>query len=283
MFMNPSVFDYIDYRHYLTDLCESLRREDSSVSYRSFARMAGSSSPNFLQLIRDRKLNIGDEQLGQLMRALAMPRREQKYLQSMVAFDHAKNHKSKDALFRQMINTRQYSSIKQLHKEQYEFFSHWYIPVVRELITHPDYPDDPAWIADQIVPPVSPAKVKQSIALLEKLNMIKRCEPGGRWEQTEAVVSTRSEVLSLAVTNYHKEVIGFGRAALERFDSRERDIRGLTLGLTAEGYKEVKSRLEATWREILAYAETQQKAERIYQLNFQLFPLSKPRARRKRS
>ncbi len=281
--MIPSIYKYIDYRQYLLDLFEGLKSQDASISYRSFARMAGSSSPNFLQLIRDRKLNISDSQLESLMASLRMPRRERNYFKTIVAFDHAKTHQEKDALFRQILNTRQFASIKQLQKKHYDFFSHWYIPVIRELVTHSDYPGDPEWIAEQISPPVSPAKVKKGVELLKSLKMIAYNAESGRWEQTESVISTPSEVLSLAVTNYHKEVIGFGRDAIERFGAQERDIRGLTIGLTEDGYKEVKARLEAMWRELLDFAETQSGADRVYQVNFQLFPLSKKRKKRKRS
>ena len=65
--MKPIIFNYLDYRHYLSDLFESAKQEKAGFSYRELARIAGSSSPNFLQLIINRKLNIQ----GDAVRALS--------------------------------------------------------------------------------------------------------------------------------------------------------------------------------------------------------------------
>jgi uncharacterized protein (TIGR02147 family) len=88
------------------------------------------------------------------------------------------------------------------------------------------------------------------------------------------VVSTPSEVLSVAITTYHKDILTIAREAVERFKPEDRDIRSVTLGVSIEGYGEVKQRIGAFWKELLAFADTQKSVERIYQVNMQLFPLS---------
>ncbi len=278
----PSVFAYVDYRQYLADLFVALKQADPTVSYRAFARMAGSTSPNFLQLIRDRKLNIQSKGLRALARSLHLSRAEQAYLATVVAFDHAKTHSEKDRLFHRILGARQQGTTRQLDKKQYEYFSHWYIPVVRELVTSRGYTGDPGWIASQIVPAVSVAKVRKAIELLHSLGLIRRDEPGGHWKLTDRVVSTPSEVLSLAVTNYHHDVIALGGEAIERFGAAKRDIRAVTLGLSKDAYPEVKKRMEAFWRELLAYAATQESVDEVYQVNMQLFPLTRAKRMKRR-
>jgi uncharacterized protein (TIGR02147 family) len=272
--MRPTIYTYLDYRHYLADLFSSLKEEDASFSFRQFARLAGSSSPNFLQLISNRKLNIQPSGIHALSAAVKLTAKERTYLEYLVAFDHAKTHDEKDRYFRLILNTREYKEIQTLDRRQYELFSHWYIPVIRELATNPASKGDPAWIGGQIVPPVSPAKVKKGIAVLESLGLINRTGDD-TWVQTDRVVSTPSEVLSVAVATYHKSVIGLAEEAVERFDSDERDIRAVTLGVSKEGYAEIKKRMETFWKELLAYAGTQKSAERIYQVNMQVFPISR--------
>lgn len=272
--MHPNIYTYLDYRHYLGDLFLSLKEADPSFSFRSFARMAGSSSPNFLQLIRDRKLNIQQSGVRALSQTLRFSAKERRFLEYLTAFDHAKTHEEKDRCFRSIILAREYKHIRTLQRSQYELFSHWYVPVVRELVNDRRGGGDPAWIGKRIVPPVSPAKVKKAIGLLESLGLIRRSSSGA-WEQTDRTVSTPSEVLSLAVTTYHKNVIALAREALERFGSGERDFRSVTIGVPEEGYAEVKNRMEAFWKELLAFAGTQDRAGRVYQVNMQLFPLSR--------
>jgi uncharacterized protein (TIGR02147 family) len=265
----------------MVDAFSALRRDDPSYSFRAFARMAGSTSPNYLQLIRDRKLCIQPEAIGLLASSLRLKRNEEDYLATLVAFDHAKTHDEKDRYFRRILNNREYRVIKRLTKDQFDYFSHWYMPVVRELVIHPLYPDAPAWIAKRIVPTVTEAKVRKAIGLLDKLGLISRDAKVDRWIQTDRVVSTPAEVLSLAVTRYHRDMIGIAQQAVERFPSAQRDIRSVTLGLDTAGYREVKKRLQAFWKELLAFSSTQKAVETVYQINTQLFPLTRKERKRR--
>ena len=279
--MIPSIFPYLDYRQYLNDVFESFKGADRSFSFRKFARMAGSTSPNLLQLIYTRKLNISSAQVSKLATALKLNKKEEKYFETIVAFDHAKTHQEKDKYFQRVLLTREYLSIKTIEKKQYDYLSHWYNPVIRELVIHPGYPDDPAWIAERIIPAVTPGKVKKGIELLATLDIIRRSPDGKRWIQTNRTISTPSEVLSMAVVKYHQDIITLAREAVERFKSKERDIRSITLGVSKEGFPELKKRMESFWKEILAFADTNERTDQVMQVNLQLFPLSKRKEKKR--
>jgi uncharacterized protein (TIGR02147 family) len=276
--MNVNIYTYLDYRHYLADLFNEFKQENPTFSFRAFAKMAGSSSPNFLQLIQARKLNIQTAGIHALSQSLKLTRKERSYFEYMVEFDHAKTHEEKDRFFRLILLAKEYKQIQTLDKSQYELFSHWYIPIIRELIVDPDFNGDPERIGEWIIPAVSSAKVKKGIAVLSALGLIRRDE-NGMWVHTDKVVSTPSEVLSVAVATYHKSVLGLAHDSIERFTPEVRDIRSVTMGLSAEGYTEIKKRLESFWKELLAYAETQKNVDQVFQVNMQLFPLSKNRER----
>ncbi|MBD3421461.1 MAG: TIGR02147 family protein, partial [Chitinivibrionales bacterium] len=261
-----------DYRHYLADVFEELKEQNSKFSYRAFAKMAGSSSPNYLQLIRDRKLNISPAAVSHISNALHLKKKEAAYFNTIVAFDHAKKHEDKDAHFREILTSREYRNIKTLTREQYHYFTHWYIPVVRELVTHPAFDGTPRWIAERIIPAISESKASKAVSLLKKLKLIEHV--GNHYEQTDVVVSTPAEVLSVAVARYHKSLITLGKEAIERFGPHDRDIRGATLGITPHGYAAIKKRLESFWKELLSFAETQKDPQQVYQVNIQFFPLS---------
>ena len=269
-----NIFNFIDYRHYLIALYDDLKAADSTVSYRSFARMAGSSSPNFLQLIRDRKLNISPRSLALLAKSLKLSRKEEEYLEAIVSFDHAKTHQEKDKFLKRLLQLRGGNCAVELQREQYDFVSHWYIPVVRELLICRDYPDDPKWIAERIVPQVTVTQVKKAIILLQALGLVERSAPGEPWKQTSRTVTTPSEVLSVAATNYHLTTIDLGREAIERFKATERDIRSVTIGLPQQNIAEIKNRIETFWSELLSYANEQDNVEQVVQINIQMFPMS---------
>ncbi len=270
----PSVYRYLDYRRYFADTFEALRTENRRFSYRGFARLAGSTSPNFLQLILARKLNVGHSAVTALSAAFELSSKEEAYLETIVAFDHAKSHEEKDKYFRRILQTREYEGIQELRKRQYAYFSHWYVPVVRELVVLEEYSGDPEWIAERIIPEISPSKAHKAVELLQSLGLIKWDADRKRFTQVRKSVSTPSEVLSVAITKYHKDLIRLGRESIERFGPDERDIRSVTLGLSREGYEELKRRQEAFWKEILDFAQSREGTDRVYEMNMQLFPVT---------
>lgn len=273
-----NIYDYIDYRQYLVALYEYLHATDGSVSYRSFSRLAGSTSPNFLQLIRDRKLNIAPRSVSLLANTLKLNKKEEEYFEAIISFDHAKTHKEKDRYLRHVLQMRNNTATVELQKEQFDFVSRWYIPVVRELLICKEYTDDPQWIADRIVPRISLTQVKKAITLLENLGMITRNAAGQPWRQTSRTVSTPSEVLSVAATSYHLDAIGLGRDAIERFTAASRDIRAVTIGLPHSKIPEIKQRIEGFWNELLSFANDQHLVEEVVQVNIQMFPMSDTRS-----
>ncbi|HEX2959338.1 MAG TPA: TIGR02147 family protein [Chitinispirillaceae bacterium] len=270
-----SIYLYIDYRQYLSALYDDFKKNDSSFSFRSLARMAGSSSPNFFQQIRDRKLNISAHSLTMLAKALKLTSKEEEYLETIVAFDHAKTHDEKDKFFRRILQIRGQNNAVELQKEQYDFVSHWYIPVIRELLTCGNYNGDPQWVADRIVPQITLAQVKKGISLLQSLGLIIPEENGTKWRQTNRTISTPSEVLSVAAMNYHLDTIELGREALSRFNADQRDVRAITLGIPKSKISELKSRVESFWSDLLAFANESSEVEKVMQVNIQMFPMSK--------
>ncbi len=267
----PDIYKYIDYRLYLTDLYSWLTKEDG-VSYRAFARMAGSTSPNYLQLIRDRKIGIKPTAIDNLAKEVGLKKGEKTYFHVLNSFDQAKTHEERDRYFRDIIKRRQFHSIKPLSEEQYLFFSKWYIPIVRELVTHPGFNGDLAEIAKTIEPEISLPKVQKSVKILIELGLIKDIG-NGKWEMTDKVISTPAEVLSVALCNYHADVIKLAAKSIDHFSSSERDLRAVTIGLSEKGIKEVKERLQLFWQELLDYSAHEPSVDSVYQLNMQLFPV----------
>lgn len=271
----PKIFEYLDYRQFLVDVYSFLRSNNPRLSKREFARIANSTSPNFLQFIHERKLHLTNDSLNALSRYLCLSPKEKRYFESLVAFDHAKNHEEKNLYFQHIISSRDYGSFKQLQEDQYEYLAHWYMPVIRELVTCNLYPDKPIWIAEQIIPPISESVARKGILLLEKLGLIYREKTTNKWVQSEKIISTPSEVLSVAVVNYYKNLLALGKDAIERFDPSERDIRGVTVGISEETYLKLKSQMESFWQQVMATANEPQEVERVYHLGLLLFPLSK--------
>jgi uncharacterized protein (TIGR02147 family) len=261
----------------LKDAFEALKVKFPGLSFRAFAKKAGFSSPNFLQMVIQGKRNLSSTYTVAAARAFKLNKAETEFFQNLVGYGQARNADEKNLFYQKILRNKRYTTVKTLDKSQYDFFSHWYIPVVRELLVHKDFNGENAWIAERVFPRITVAQVESAKDLLKELGLIQWEEDAKRWTLTDHVITTASEATHLGMRNYHMSAIQLAHDSLRHFTAEQRDIRSVTIGLNESAYAEMKSRMEAFWKELLDFAGAQQDADAVYQVNLQLFPLTKER------
>ncbi|MFT5585992.1 MAG: hypothetical protein ACI9VR_003588, partial [Cognaticolwellia sp.] len=94
-------------------------------------------------------------------------------------------------------------------------------------------------------------------------------------------IATPPEVAWLVASNYHREMLGRATEALESVDAQQRHLLGLTVAVPESVLPMLKAELDAVQQRLLhlcdeaAVQDGESVAERVYQLNLQLIPLSK--------
>ncbi len=275
--MKPDLFTYLDYRAFLQDAFAALKRATPRLSYRIFAKKAGFSSPNFLQQVIQGKRTLSSTNAVTAAKAFKLNRQETDFFQSLVGYGQARSLDEKNLFYQKILKNKRYTAVKTLDKSQYEFFSHWYIPVVRELMTHPGFAGESGWIAERIFPRVTVSQVESAREVLLRLGLIRQNEADGKWSLVDPVISTEAETSTLAMRNYHMAAIQLAHDSLKTISQPERDVRSVTIGLSKNAFAELKVRLETVWKEVLDFAGTQTQADAVYQVNLQLFPLTRER------
>jgi uncharacterized protein (TIGR02147 family) len=207
--------------------------------------------------------------------AMQLSQKETDYFEALVGFNNSTSNGEKNRYFGEMVRLRGRSAVKFLDVKQYEYFSNWYNPVIREMIVNQGVGNDPDAISRKIVPTVSPAKVRKSIALLKELGIIFQDEQGN-WKATDTIISSEYEIESVALKNYHSAMLDLAKQAIEEFPSHQRELQGLTLSASAPLYARIKERTRIFTDEILAMiAAEKEKADVVFQLNIQQFPFTK--------
>jgi uncharacterized protein (TIGR02147 family) len=271
----PSVFDYLDFRAYLGDLFAFHKGQNDAFSHREFARRAGFAAPNFLQLVIGGQRNLTHKSSAQVAKGFGLKSRERDFFACLVQMNQAKTHTERNRHYQSMTSLRSPGSIKQLESASYDYFSHWYIPVIREVASWGDGRRSAAEIAALLNPPVTAKEAERALKVLTELQLLRQ-EADGRWVQSDAALTTGPEVRSLVVANYHRAMIRLGDEAIERHPSQERDISALTLGISRERLPELKQKIAAFRRELLELAARDEEPQQVVQINFQLFPLTNP-------
>lgn len=270
----PVIYDYLDYRQFLGDLIAFKKHQNKNFSYRFWARNCGFSSPNFIKLVVEGKRNLSPESIAKISDGFSLDSRECDFFENMVLMNQASSHRIKDRYYQKMMSARQYSRSHRIEKESYEYFSKWYYPAVREIIGLQNAGQSSEKIAAQLTPAITPREADKALKLLDSLSLIKKNEEDV-YVQSEKTLTTGPEVRSLVIANYHREMIRLAGESLERFSPDERNVTSLTLSVSHAKVKEIIDCVAELRQNLLRIASSDEDADQVIQVNFQIFPLSR--------
>lgn len=268
------IFEYRDYRVFLKEWYQQAKKSRGSYSYRLFAKKAGFQSSNFLMLVIQGKRNLTEESLTKFIIGLNLNKQEQEFFRNLVYFNQAKTHLAKDLYYKRLLQTKKYDQLKSIEKQQYEYFSTWYHPVVRELVVSKDFDGTPEWISHRLMPTVSPLQISKSIDLLESLGFIKKDEKK-HWKQSSSLISTGPELSSVTVHNYHKSLLDLSKVVMDFLSMEYRDVSAMTLGIRRDQLPQLRAKVRDFRQEILKMVSGETEPEEVVQLNIQFYPVTK--------
>ena len=271
---SPGVFQYTDYRRFLLDTVAFLRDEGRKFSYKTICAEVGIKSTGHFTLVLQGKANISIPLAMKFAQFLRLKKRESEYFQTLVLFNQAKKHADKREYFVKMLSFKE-SSIHLVSADQYEYYDKWYHAVIRALLEIVPVRDDCSEIAKMVDPPVSAEEARKSIDLMVDLHLVNRDERGN-FRPTEAIIDSGPAIGSLAVTNYAVNMLELGKQAFDRFPLDQRIFSWATLGVSEKGYEEVVRELREFRRKVYEIAKNDTGVNRIYQVNIQAFPVSRP-------
>jgi uncharacterized protein (TIGR02147 family) len=267
------VFQYLDYRAFLRDAYADLKARQEGFSYRAFSKRAGMSSPNFLKLVIDGKRNLTASSVERFAEALALSARESAFFRELVGFEQAATAAQKNEHYERIGRFRKHRAVRRLERDTFAYLSHWYYPAIRELVSCPSFREDPEWIAAQLRPAVPPSRVREAIDTLLEVGVLER-DADGKLVQGEPLLSTGPEVRSLAIGNFHRQMMERAADSIELIDREQREISGLTVALSRERFEMFKRKIHALRAELLELSADETEPTRIVQFNFQAFPLA---------
>ncbi len=270
----PDIYEHLSYRGYLKASYEAGKAHVKAFSFRYLARRAGFTSPSFIKLVMEGERNLSDRGVEQVAQAFGIKGDALEFFRALVAFDQASDAQAKNEAFEQIAASRRFRHARRLDVEMFEYLSRWYYPAIREMTARHDFREDAEWIARELYPPVKAAEVSRALEVLLGLGLVAHDE-GGRLQRSQTSVTTGHEVGSLAVGNFHRQMMTRAAASIEAFPSKDRDISALTVCIKREALPELKARIHAFREVLLHLCDAQQSPELVYQINLQMFPLNR--------
>jgi uncharacterized protein (TIGR02147 family) len=268
------LFSYTDYRKYLADFYGEHKKKTPSFSYSVLAQKAGFRTKTFLHKVIHGEKELPRQSVYAVAQAMGLKKRETEYFTELVNFNQARTTQEREFHFNQLQSFGKTSAGTILRQNQFDYFSEWYHAVLRELVTITDFGEDYTRLSRMLEPPITPTQARRGVQLLLDLGIIVKAEKG-LYKQTNKSITTGEHVANLAVHRFQKENMQLASESLDRFDKNDRDISSLTCSISQKGLEALKGELESCRKKMIAIIEKDEPVDRVYQLNFQLFPVSR--------
>ena len=264
--------EYTSYRIYIRDFYAE-RKERSGFTWRDFAKVAGYSSPVFLKLVCDGKANLSEAGIERVASAMGLVGVDLQYFRLLVAFDQEKSSAAKKKTFAEMRALANDNSFALVGEDQYDYYGSWLNPVLREMAPRLNGAT-PAQMAGELVFESAASNVKNSLKLLEKNGLLQKDEQGRYKQGNRSITTGNLDVTSLAIREMHRQMGELAVQSLDQVPVNERDVSGLTIGISENAFEKITKEIAEFRRRISAIVMDDAGEERVYRLNVQLFPLT---------
>lgn len=270
-----TIFDYQNYRHFLSDYLIEKKQHEKGFSQREILKKMGITSSGFLSNVISGRNNLTTTQITSITSSLKLNKLEAEYFEVMAHFTQAKTLEEKNTYFSRMVKLHK-AKFKGLKPSQLSLFAQWHYAVIRELIYYYDFKDDYKALAKMVDPPITPQEAKEAITELEKIGLIEK-DAHGVYRQKQGIVTTGDEISSFQVAQFQKETMKQAERALDAIPSADRDMSVMTLKLSQETFRQMKSEIQLFRKKLLRMEESDINQERVYQCNINFFPVTRKR------
>ncbi len=265
--MRP-IGEYLDYRKYLSDFYAE-HKERHGFTWREFAARCGFGSPVYLKQVIDGKYDLSAKAVAQVVEGLWLVGYEREYFALMVEYCHAKGQLQKQEKLSKMLAIAETNKVKSVGLDKLRFFESFRNPLLRELAPALDG-TRPADMAKLCKPRLTASEVSRTLKFLEEAGFLTKDKNGNYRQNHKSVKMPDTPVPTSALQRQ------MGELALAALDlpQEERNMTGLTLGMSERCYAEVVRELAECRRRIVALVQSDPAVERVYRLNMQLFPMT---------
>ena len=267
-----NIFAYTDFRKYLGDYYQARKKAEKRFSHRFIREKVGAGSTGWFADVVKGRTGIPGSLMVKLAKLLQLRNAETDYFEAMVLFGQAGSLDERNRYFQKMLSFKEVRS-DMVGIDRLEFYSKWHHGAIRELLFFHPFRGDYAELARKLSPPIRQAEARESVALLERLGMVEPNAIGGH-KSKEAVLKKDPSFPSVVMANFLKANMELAIESLDRYSKEERDVSALTISLSEQAFAQVKDEIRALRKKILAMTEVDMAPNKVYQCNFQFFPVS---------
>ncbi|OUR97186.1 hypothetical protein A9Q84_12735 [Halobacteriovorax marinus] len=268
-----NIFNYSDYREFLRDFNEMKKRVNPSWSFGLWARELGLNSISSITMIINGQRHAGKKIQKSLIDFFKFNTKEAYYFEELVKI--AKSSKDNPSLTILLLD--QNSELKEMREQntaQVDLFFNWKAHCVKELTQLKDFFPSGTWIETRTNGLIKKDEGKKLLDLLISEGFLEKTFFEGKEviQPSSTIVPTK-EVTKEAAHSYHKALMENSAKAIEK-DKDLRSLHATTLSLLTSDLAKAKDIIREFQINFSEQIE-QSPGDEVYQLNIQLFPLTK--------
>lgn len=269
------VTDFLSYREYLEKLYGLMKPSRKAYSYAQFAEDLGFSKTNVMWLVMSGRRKLMAKAAQRVVESLGMTGIDRQYFMTLVQYNNARRPDVREDRFKALHSLKRRDLGSDKDQNVLEYFAEWYHPVIREMTGLKDFSSEPEWIAARLSFKVLPREIRSSLELLEKLGLIRFDSDLGRHAQTGGQVLPDRKVGNMAVARYHQKMCEIAREAVTMVPEKRRDLNALTVFVTEDAAMKISQILYKACEDIMKVENECKGADQVFQVNAQLFALTK--------
>ncbi len=273
------ITNYTDFRAYLNDWIRERKSQGLPGSNRWFAMKMGINSTSWLTSVLKGIKGLSKATSNKLSEILKHSPVEARYFEALVSFNQAHSIDERNKYYQELNALQKIKNVHMVRQNQYDFYSAWYHSAVRSLVgMHRFIASDKDYerLAAMVSPAITASQARKSLKLLDELGFVK-INAAGVYELTSSAIASGENIRSLGIANFQRETLRLAMEALDRYPGDERYIGTATVGVSDRAFAHIRELLIDTSNKIAEIANADAGADRVFQVNLQAFPLSKPK------
>lgn len=280
----PNVTEYMDYRKYLADFY-AFRREQTKkdlrpYSYQMFSAAANIKSPQYLRLIIDGKRNLSDDMIGKFSKALHLNREHTEELKSLVHYTQATDPSERNRFLKDLMEKRVSQKIKsgEIDSKAFEKIPGWVAWILYSMTDVKGVNFEISQLKQLLGEKATQDEIQEALNKLLESGQLVRDPETQEIKKSRPLMENADNIPVALVRKLQAELLYLGMESLFQDDPTDREFGTVTLSMTEKEFEEIKFKLRQMRKQMTkdnSIARSQSAGERIYQLNIQLFPVTK--------
>jgi len=267
------LYDYNDYGEFLRDAYDTRRAAKSSFSMRYISLKVHMDVSYVSKILTgDRQLPVG--KIPSFAAVFGLTGRRALYFEALVLSGRARSPEEKRPFEEAMYRLRSSPAEPLTSEQQGRLYSRPHHPGIRAMLGLADWTDEYDVLGRRLDPPLRAMEVHQALLQLQEDGLVER-DQDDILRPSEPHVRTAAPLDRSSIRVYQKAMLDLARRSLSVHPPERRDMSTLTVTAREESLPDIRALIADCREAIRKRIALDTDPDTVYQLNFQVFPLSR--------